>query len=411
MVAGEGLDGGDQQALVARGAQPGVELVAGAGPVRDADEPDDAAARAGEVGVRVAAGRRLRRVEEEEHVEVRPVADLPAAELAHGEDGEALHRLPRRRAQRVAGGGLELGVGERGERERGLPRAELAGEIGEADLERDAGLGAAQGLDQGLVVVAVARRGAARGHLAQGGRHLGPGQVGRGGPAGEEHDVAELGVVGERVADEGARAERLDEAADGALVVAEELDVDAGPLHPGEEDAQVAGGLLGVGGVDDGLEHGLGEGLELLAGAARRGGRRRGARARRDRARRRPSARGAPSGRRARPRRRWRRGGWPRGSPRDRRAPARRWRRRSATSAARPRAAARRSGRRRAPCGARRRRRRARPPRSRARAPGAPRPRGCPGGRASAGRRRPARRARRGAAPGSPRRPRAPRGR
>ncbi len=214
--------------------------------------------------MRVDALRRARRVEEEEDVEVRAVADLAAAELAHGEDREALHVLQRGRAEGVPGGGLELGVGERGEGVGGLPGAELAGEIGEAHLQRDVGLGAAEGADDGLVALAA-------GHLGDGDGDLGAGHLGGGGAAGEEDDVAELGVVGEGVADEGARAQRLDEAADAALLVAEELDVHARPLHPREEGAQVARGLLGVGGVDDGLEDGLGEALELLAGAAAEG--------------------------------------------------------------------------------------------------------------------------------------------
>jgi hypothetical protein len=47
------------------------------------------------------------------------------------------------------------------------------------------------------------------------------------------------------VADEGARAQGFAESAHGARVVAEELDVDAGPLDPGQEDAEPARRLLG----------------------------------------------------------------------------------------------------------------------------------------------------------------------
>ncbi len=268
VVTGEGLERGDEEALAPRGAEARVELVARARRVRGADEADDPARRAREISVGIFARRGRGGIEEEEDVEVGAVADLAAAELAHRHHGEAARGLVLGGLEGEADRGVERGVGEGRERGRGLAGLDLAGEIGEADLDGDAGLGAAEGGDEpvlGIVVVVVAGLGGGLGLDRR--AHLGAGLGRRGRALGEEERVAELGVVGERVADEGAGAEGLDEAAHRARIVAEELGVDAEVADAREEDAEVARGLLGIGGLEHGLDHRLAEARERLAAA------------------------------------------------------------------------------------------------------------------------------------------------
>ncbi len=162
------------------------------------------------------------------------------------------------------GGGVERRVGEARERQGRAAGVELAAEIRERDLDGDPGLGAAERARERLVGLVVARRGE---RLIPGVGDLGARDLRRRRAAREEDEVAELGMIGDGLADERARAERLDEPADRAFVIGEEPRVDARMPDAREDPPEIARRLLGIGRVDRRVEHGLGELREAFAGA------------------------------------------------------------------------------------------------------------------------------------------------
>ena len=151
LVTREALEGDDEQALAAGRAQPRIEGVAGALGVRRLEQSHHALRDArGVLGGGVAPP-----LVDEEEIEIGPVANLPAAELAHPDEREATPGVARAAsrvllafdlaplAQREAARLVERRVGERREHVRDLARSELSGEIREAHLEGHAALHAA----------------------------------------------------------------------------------------------------------------------------------------------------------------------------------------------------------------------------------------------------------------------------
>ena len=252
----------DEEPLVAGGAEARVELVARPVAVRRAHQAHHALRGANEALRGVDVGPR-RVVVDEEDVEIGSVADLSPPQLAHGDHREAALVHPPL-VQREARGVVERRVGQRRERERAPARAQLPGQIGEPHLHRDAALGAAERPHEVLAVGISGKRGDLLVDRA-------PRALLGGRAAAEQEAVEQLGVTGQRLAEERARAKEARDPARGARVLRERLGVDAGGRQAREEGGHEARRLLRIGRVGERLHQHRGELRKLVtrAGAQR----------------------------------------------------------------------------------------------------------------------------------------------
>ncbi len=239
-----GGEGTDEGAVAALGAEVGVDGPDGALDGGLGADPHQVGGEAGGGLEGLGLVGAVRRVADEDDVDVGDVIQLVAAALAHGDDGEAaLRRVLGGGGARDAQGRAEGGGGQVGELGGGLGDVDGAADVAGGDGEQAAAVGDAQ------------RDGVVR--LGQALLELGEAGVQVGGLVGDE-GVPVAGVAGEVVGEGLGGAEHAEEAVAQGFGADEGVEEDGallGGLRLGEA-GEAAEGEVGVGGGAEGVEEG-----------------------------------------------------------------------------------------------------------------------------------------------------------
>jgi hypothetical protein len=159
---------------------------------------------------------------------------------------------------------LERGVRQRRKGERHFARADLRTEIGQGHLDRRPRFGATERPDERFRIA----RSFPLVDLAHLARDFDAGELGGRHAAAPDEALPQLRTIGDGVADEGAGSERGHEPSKRARILAEGAHVDTRRAEPRQPSPEIARGLLGIRGVDKGVEEGGAELGKTLAGDA-----------------------------------------------------------------------------------------------------------------------------------------------